>query len=75
MPPIMGAGAFVMASYTQIPYLDIVAVSFLPALVYFLSVGFFVRIEAKKLNMQVAEDDAPSAMDVLRAAARPFSSR
>ena len=36
MPPIMGAGAFVMASYTQIPYLDIVAVSFLPALVYFL---------------------------------------
>ncbi len=66
MPPIMGAGAFVMASYTQIPYLDIVAVSFLPALVYFLSVGFFVRIEAKKLNMQIADDDAPSAMDVLK---------
>jgi TRAP transporter 4TM/12TM fusion protein len=66
MPPIMGAGAFVMASYTQIPYLDIVAVSFLPALVYFLSVGFFVRIEAKKLNMQVAADDAPSAMEVLK---------
>src|SRR5699024_10668522 len=39
MPPIMGAGAFVMASNTQIPYLDIVAVSFLPAFVYFLSVG------------------------------------
>src|SRR5690606_35157884 len=35
MPPIMGAGAFVMASYTQIPYLDIVAISFLPALMYF----------------------------------------
>jgi TRAP transporter 4TM/12TM fusion protein len=66
MPPIMGAGAFVMASYTQIPYLDIVAVSFLPALVYFLSVGFFVRIEAKKLNMQVADEDAPSAIEVLK---------
>lgn len=66
MPPIMGAGAFVMASYTQIPYLDIVAVSFLPAMVYFLSVGFFVRIEAKKLNMQIADDGAPSAMDVLK---------
>lgn len=66
MPPIMGAGAFVMASYTQIPYLDIVAVSFLPAFVYFLSVGFFVRIEAKKLNMQVADDDAPSALEVLK---------
>ncbi len=66
MPPIMGAGAFVMASYTQINYLDIVAVSFLPALVYFFSVGFFVRIEAKKLNMQVAKDDAPSAFAVLK---------
>ncbi|MEM6382865.1 MAG: TRAP transporter fused permease subunit [Pseudomonadota bacterium] len=66
MPPIMGAGAFVMASYTQIPYLDIVAVSFLPAIVYFLSVGFFVRIEAKKLNMQIADEDAPSAWDVLK---------
>lgn len=66
MPPIMGAGAFVMASHTQIPYLDIVAVSFLPAMVYFLSVGFFVRIEAKKLNMQTADDDAPSAMEVLK---------
>ncbi|MEM1289116.1 MAG: TRAP transporter fused permease subunit [Pseudomonadota bacterium] len=66
MPPIMGAGAFVMANYTQIPYLDIVAVSFLPALVYFLSVGFFVRIEAKKLNMQIRDEDAPSAGEVLR---------
>ena len=66
MPPIMGAGAFVMANYTQIPYLDIVAVSFLPAMVYFLSVGFFVRIEAKKLNMQIADEDAPSALDVLK---------
>ena len=50
MPPIMGAGAFVMASYTQIPYTHIVVVSFLPALLYFLSVAFFVRIEAKRLG-------------------------
>ncbi len=66
MPPIMGAGAFVMASYTQIPYLDIVAVSFLPALVYFLSVGFFVRIQAKKLDLVSDDNDRPRALDVLR---------
>nr|WP_255720779.1 TRAP transporter fused permease subunit [Acuticoccus kalidii] len=48
MPPIMGAGAFVMASYTQISYLDIVAVALLPAIVYFASVAMFVRIEAKR---------------------------
>lgn len=66
MPPIMGAGAFVMASYTQIPYLDIVAVSFLPAMIYFLSVGFFVRIEAKRHNLVTTEEDSPRALDVLR---------
>lgn len=48
MPPIMGAGAFVMASYTSIPYGTIVAVSVVPAILYFLSVAFIVRIEAVK---------------------------
>ncbi len=48
MPPIMGAGAFIMASYTGIPYGDIVLVSVVPALLYFLSVGFVVRIESIK---------------------------
>jgi len=51
MPPIMGAGAFVMASYTSIPYADIVAVSVVPAILYFLSVAFIVRIEAIKHNV------------------------
>lgn len=48
MPPIMGAGAFIMASYTGIDYGTIVAVSVVPAMLYFLSVGFIVRIEAMK---------------------------
>ena len=48
MPPIMGAGAFVMASYTSIPYATIVTVSIVPALLYFLSVAFIIRIEALK---------------------------
>lgn len=51
MPPIMGAGAFVMASFTQVPYQHIVMVAALPALLYFLSVAFFVRIEARRHNL------------------------
>ncbi|MEX0738617.1 MAG: TRAP transporter fused permease subunit [Pseudohongiella sp.] len=51
MPPIMGAGAFVLASYTQIPYLHIISVSALPALLFYLTVIFFVRIEAKRLGL------------------------
>ncbi len=52
MPPVMGAGAFVMASFTQISYLQIVAVSVLPALLYFFTVGIFVRIEAARLGLK-----------------------
>jgi TRAP transporter 4TM/12TM fusion protein len=66
MPPIMGAGAFVMANYTEIPYLDIVAVSFLPALMYFAGVGFNVRIVAKRLHIRAMEQDEEDAWTILR---------
>ncbi|MBL4240550.1 TRAP transporter permease [Vibrio fluvialis] len=65
MPPVMGAGAFIMASYTQIPYVDIVAVSFIPALIYFLSVAFFVRIEAKRSGVQKITTSDESFFKVL----------
>jgi TRAP-type uncharacterized transport system fused permease subunit len=38
MPPIMGAGAFLMAEYTGLPYADIVRLSILPAFLYFATV-------------------------------------
>jgi len=60
MPPIMGAGAFVMASYTGIPYSTIVAVSVVPAILYFLSVAFIVRIEAMKYGIGT---EAPEPVD------------
>lgn len=67
MPPVMGAGAFVMASYTQIPYMQIVSVSLLPALLYFLTVAFFVRIEARRLQIPVETiDEASSTVDALK---------
>ena len=66
MPPIMGAGAFIMSTYTQISYLSIVAVSFLPALMYFLSVAAWVRIEAKKEGIVPVLDDAPPLLQVLK---------
>ncbi|MDH5184882.1 MAG: TRAP transporter fused permease subunit, partial [Gammaproteobacteria bacterium] len=66
MPPIMGAGAFIMATYTQISYMHIIAVALLPALLYFLSMMFFVRIEARKLNIVVHEDDIPKFAEVMK---------
>ncbi len=67
MPPVMGAGAFIMASYTQVSYLTIIGVAALPALLYFLSVAMFVRIEAKRSHAVELEDDqAPTLKDVMK---------
>jgi len=62
MPPIMGAGAFVMAGYTQISYQTIIAASLLPALLYYLTVTYFVRIEAHKLGMTVESKENRSSL-------------
>lgn len=67
MPPVMGAGAFVLASYTQISYLTVISASALPALLYFLTVSYFVRIEAKRLGMTPVQDgEGESVRTVLK---------
>lgn len=67
MPPVMGAGAFVLASYTQISYLTIIAASALPAILYFLTVSYFVRIEAKRLKLTPTEnEESENISDVLK---------
>jgi len=66
MPPIMGAGAFVMATYTQISYNTIVLVSILPAILYFAAVGFFVRIEAKRSHVTALDNENVSAIEVFK---------
>jgi len=52
LPPVMGAGAFVMAEFTGIPYADIVKVSIIPALLYFGLVFLFVDLMAKKKGLK-----------------------
>ena len=51
MPPIMGAGAFLMAEFTQTPYLEIIKIALIPAVLYFFSVILFVHLEAQKLGI------------------------
>ena len=52
MPPIMGAGAFIMAQITNIPFVTIVTVSILPAILYFASISFYIHIHAKENNIK-----------------------
>jgi TRAP transporter 4TM/12TM fusion protein len=53
MPPIMGAVAFIMVEFTQIPYLEIIAVATIPSILYFITVGTFIHFEAKKNKIRV----------------------
>lgn len=51
MPPIMGAGAFVMAEFIGIPYLRIAAAAVIPALLYYLAAFLAVHAESKKRGL------------------------
>ncbi len=67
MPPLMGAGAFLIAEYTRMPYLEVVKVSILPAAMYFGTVYLFVHIIALKQGMQgMARSELPQMRDVMR---------
>ena len=57
MPPIMGAGAFIMAQMTHIPFVTIVTVSILPAILYFASIAFYINIHAKEHNIKGENSD------------------
>lgn len=50
-PPLMGAGAFLISQYTNVPYVDIVKVSIFPAILYLGTVYLFVHIAAMKQGM------------------------
>jgi len=65
MPPIMGAGAFIMAQMTHIPFVTIITVSILPAILYFASIAFYINIHAKENNIK-GEDSNVSILPILR---------
>ena len=52
MPPIMGAAAFLMAEYVNLPYGEIALKAILPAFLYFAGIFVAVHLEAKKLGLK-----------------------
>jgi TRAP transporter 4TM/12TM fusion protein len=65
MPPIMGAGGFIMAELTGLPYSHIMLVAVFPALMYFFSVFMMVHYYAKRNNI-VGEKSESSASEILK---------
>ena len=60
MPPIMGAAAFLMAEYMDLPYAEVAVKAILPAVLYFSGIFIAVHLEAKKLGLKgIARADLP----------------
>jgi TRAP transporter 4TM/12TM fusion protein len=67
LPPVMGAGAFIMAEMTRTPYAEIVKLSVIPALLFFLSVGIMVYCESRKLGLRgLRPEELPALGPTLR---------
>ncbi len=67
MPPIMGAGAFLMAEFTNTSYLTIIKVALVPAIMYYITVILFVHYEAQKYGLKgQPKESLPRVMNVIK---------
>mgnify|MGYP001334697152 FL=1 len=61
MPPVMGAAAFVMASFIGVTYFEVVKHAFLPAIICYVALFYISHLEALKLNLKgMEEKDVPN---------------
>jgi TRAP transporter 4TM/12TM fusion protein len=67
MPPVMGSAAFFMVEFTGIPYIEIVKVAMIPAILYYLGVSAMVHIHAAKHGLKGLPKEAlPQVGKVLK---------
>ncbi len=67
MPPVMGAAAFVMSEFLEIPYIKIAAAAIIPAIIYYIAVITMVHLEACKYDLKgLPKERLPKAKEVLQ---------
>jgi TRAP transporter 4TM/12TM fusion protein len=66
MPPIMGAGAFIMAEFLGISYLKVAIAAFIPAVLYYVGTFSMVHLEANRLGLKaMRKEDLPKLKNIL----------
>ena len=69
MPPVMGAGAFLMASFLGVPFVKIMTAAIVPALLYYGAVFLMIRLEALKCGLRgLTAEERPKKSAVLKRA-------
>ncbi|MGV8938709.1 MAG: TRAP transporter permease [Allorhizobium sp.] len=67
-PPVLGAAAFIMVEYLQVPLRDILIASLFPALLHYFGIFMMVHLEAKKLGLRgLTQEELPNVARVFRA--------
>ena len=67
LPPIMGAGAFILATITETPYSKIMIMATLPALLYYSSLAFMVYFRAKGKDLRgLSKEELPKVTEVFK---------
>lgn len=67
MPPIMGAGAFIMAQFLGIDYVVVAVAAIIPSFLYYTSVYFSVHAESLRQNIDpIPVEDRKNAINVIR---------
>lgn len=67
LPPIMGAGAFIMAEVMGVPYAAVALAAAIPAILYFVAVGVMVHLEALRLGLRgMPREELPQIGKVFR---------
>ena len=75
MPPVMGAAAFVIAEFLNVPYLTVALAGLFPAIIYFFSIFIMVHFEARKKNLAtVSREELPDLMTELKQGGHLFLS-
>jgi TRAP transporter 4TM/12TM fusion protein len=75
MPPIMGAAAFIIAEFLNIPYLHVALAGLFPALIYFFSIFVMVHFEARKRNLvTISPNELPSFKEEVKRGGHLFLS-
>ncbi|SFK26814.1 TRAP transporter, 4TM/12TM fusion protein [Pseudovibrio ascidiaceicola] len=66
-PPIMGAAAFIMVEFLEIPYREVLLAAMFPAMLHYFGIFVMVHLEAKRLGLRgLTKDELPKALVVMK---------
>lgn len=65
-PPVLGAASFIIAEFLKVSYLQVITMSLVPTLLYYISIFLMIELDAKKFGIKAVQIDTPPVFELLR---------